>query len=122
MIARWLAILTVVALAAGGTAWWPRQAPPVSSITELAATEPAAAEPDVGDLPVPPFPPRIAEGDQYDKCMTMLIEDPEGAEAVATAMQATGGGDGATHEALCVQRGAHPTSATVAAPGVAPPP
>jgi tetratricopeptide (TPR) repeat protein len=50
-----------------------------------------------GDLPVPPFPPRIADNDQYDKCMTMIADDPEGAEAIATSWQAAGGGDAAIH-------------------------
>jgi tetratricopeptide (TPR) repeat protein len=50
-----------------------------------------------GDLPVPPFPPRIAEGEQYDKCMTMIADDPQGAEAIATSWQTAGGGEGAIH-------------------------
>jgi tetratricopeptide (TPR) repeat protein len=48
-------------------------------------------------MPVPPFPPRIAAGDQYDKCMTMIADDPQGAEAMSTSWQATGGGEGAIH-------------------------
>lgn len=53
-----------------------------------------AALPDE-TLPVPPVSPRIAEGDQYEHCMDMLAEDPEGAEAFATGWKA--GGEGATH-------------------------
>jgi tetratricopeptide (TPR) repeat protein len=50
-----------------------------------------------GDLPVPPFPPRIADGSQYDKCMTMIADDPQGAEAMATSWQTSGGGEAAIH-------------------------
>lgn len=52
---------------------------------------------DDGPLPIPPVPPRIAEGDDYDKCLAMLTNDPAGAETFAEAWEATGGGDGATH-------------------------
>ena len=48
-------------------------------------------------LPLPPIPPRIAEGEEYDKCLSMLNTDPEGASAYADAWEATGGGEGATH-------------------------
>ena len=74
--------------AAGGTGWW---------LTRDAPEPPPVIVPATDDLPVPPFPPRIADDDRYDKCMTMLADDPEGAEAIATSWQATGGGDGAIH-------------------------
>ena len=48
-------------------------------------------------LPVPPIPPRIAEGTDYDRCLDMLNADPAGARAFAEAWFATGGGDGAVH-------------------------
>lgn len=48
-------------------------------------------------LPLPPIPPRIAEGEDYDKCLGMLNTDPEGASAFADAWEATGGGEGAVH-------------------------
>ena len=54
--------------------------------------------PDSGEvLPIPPVPPRIAEGPDYEKCMSMLAGDPEGANTFADAWQATGGGEGAEH-------------------------
>ncbi len=57
-----------------------------------------AADPSAADaMPVPPFPPRIADDDRYDKCMTMIADDPEGAEAIATSWKATGGGEAAVH-------------------------
>ncbi len=48
-------------------------------------------------LPLPPVPPRIAEGHDYEQCLSMLTSDPSGAENFAEAWEATGGGDGATH-------------------------
>ncbi len=56
-----------------------------------------SSEPDDLPLPLPPIPPRIAEGEDYDKCLGMLNTDPEGASAFADAWEATGGGEGATH-------------------------
>jgi tetratricopeptide (TPR) repeat protein len=41
--------------------------------------------------------PRIAQGEDYDRCLGMLNTDPQGAHAFADAWEATGGGDGATH-------------------------
>ena len=41
--------------------------------------------------------PRIAQGEDYDRCLGMLGTDPQGASAFADAWEATGGGDGATH-------------------------
>lgn len=48
-------------------------------------------------LPVPPFPPRIAEGGTYEACLATLAGDPVSAVAVAEAWQADGGGEGASH-------------------------
>jgi predicted Zn-dependent protease len=48
-------------------------------------------------LPVPPFPPRIAQGDSYEHCLALLTDDPNGAMAEAEAWRAKGGGDGAMH-------------------------
>ncbi len=67
------------------------------------AAPPAASGTAVPDpsLPVPPVPPRIAEGPDYEKCLGMLSDDPSGANVFAQAWAASGGGDGATHcEAL----------------------
>ena len=49
---------------------------------------------DSAPLPIPPVAPRIAEGDQYDRCMDMLADDPAGADALATAWR--NGGEAAT--------------------------
>lgn len=48
-------------------------------------------------LPVPPVPPRIAEGEDYDKCLSMLNGDPSGAIAFADTWAGSGGGEGAMH-------------------------
>lgn len=64
--------------------------------TVLAAA-PALAQTRADALPVPPVPPRIAQGEDYERCLAMLSNDPAGANAFADAWQATGGGDGALH-------------------------
>ncbi len=56
-----------------------------------------ASLPDEAPLPVPPFPPRIAEGATYEGCLATLASDPASALSIAEAWQATGGGDGAQH-------------------------
>ena len=74
-----------LAVAAGGI-WW---AQGYGNPAEAAGLEP--------DLPVPPIPPRIAEGEDYERCLQMLNTDLPGARSFADAWEATGGGDGATH-------------------------
>jgi len=78
----------LLVLAAAGTGWYAFSA---------AAPEPIEAEEDPGVLPIPPVPPRIAEGGDYEKCLGMLTNDPAGAANFAEAWEGTGGGDGATH-------------------------
>lgn len=48
-------------------------------------------------LPLPPMPPRIAKGPDYDRCLDMLNNDPQGASNYADTWSAKGGGAGATH-------------------------
>jgi tetratricopeptide (TPR) repeat protein len=48
-----------------------------------------------GELPIPPFPPRIAEGDDYEACLATLVVDRAGSAAIAEATQTEG--DGALH-------------------------
>ena len=38
---------------------------------------------EAGSLPVPPLPPRLAEGARYQQCLDMLDDDPRGALAMA---------------------------------------
>jgi len=78
-------------LVAGTGAWRMLHASPRPS--ESVTMDAAEAAP----LPIPPVPPRIAEGEDYEHCLAMLSADPAGANAFAEAWQATGGGDGAEH-------------------------
>jgi tetratricopeptide (TPR) repeat protein len=48
-------------------------------------------------LPVPTAGPRIAKGPDYDHCLAMLYNDPQGASAFAGTWADSGGGDGALH-------------------------
>nr|WP_294506821.1 hypothetical protein [uncultured Rhodopila sp.] len=70
-------------LAAAGWWWWP--------------SSPEQPEDLAADLPLPPFPPRIAEGKEYESCLAALADDPGGAAAMAESLLANGGGDGAAH-------------------------
>jgi tetratricopeptide (TPR) repeat protein len=84
-------VLLAPPFADGALAADPDPAPPAAD---------SAGAPDAS-LPVPPVPPRIAEGPDYEKCLGMLADDPSGAYVFADAWLATGGGDGAAHcEAL----------------------
>ena len=75
----------LLALGAAGAVW------------QLHSSEITDAEPGSADLPLPPVPPRVAEGPDYEQCMAMLTSDPAGANNFADAWVATGGGEGATH-------------------------
>lgn len=94
---------------AGGAAWTAR-------LRFVPAPHPAAraADPDT-KLPIPPVPQRIAGGEDYDHCMSMLTSDPAGANAFADAWEATGGRDGAVHcHALAqIELGSPATGATM---------
>ncbi|GAC1345847.1 MAG: tetratricopeptide repeat protein [Acetobacteraceae bacterium] len=79
-----VAAVLVLAVAAAGL-WRQGQADP----------DPDASLDEV--LPIPPVPPRIAEGEQYDQCLSMLNTDPSGAFTYAEAWEPTGGGEAATH-------------------------
>ena len=57
-----------------------------------------------GPVPLPPVPPRIAEGGDYDKCLGMIPDDPQGAANFSDVWQANGGGDPAIHcQALALE-------------------
>jgi tetratricopeptide (TPR) repeat protein len=76
------AALLTLGLIAGGT-WW--------------AAAPSGSESSVEALPVPPFPPRITQGETYEHCLSLLTDDPGGAMSEAEQWQIAGGGDGAVH-------------------------
>jgi tetratricopeptide (TPR) repeat protein len=73
--------ILIVGLA--GAVWWlsAPSMPPESAVV---------------DLPVPPFPPRIAEGKDYEVCLATLATDRAGSVAIAEAAPAAGD-DGAVH-------------------------
>jgi tetratricopeptide (TPR) repeat protein len=84
-----LAVLGLVAVVVGGIAWVSQRQAHEADVS----VAPEASE----ALPIPPVPPRIAEGADYENCMAMLGSDPAGANTFADAWEATGGGEGATH-------------------------
>ncbi len=78
----------------GATVWWQHRhalAPQAAEANDLAPPETG------GPLPLPPLPPRIADGAKYDQCLAMLGTDPDGADNFADAWRAADGGDGAVH-------------------------
>ena len=85
VIVAGLAALLLVG--AGGGAWW--ELMPMPDDADAASVE--------APLPIPPVPPRIAQGDQYESCLAMLGTDPEGAQGLAETWQTAGGGDAAEH-------------------------
>ncbi len=100
------ALAGVVALVAASSLLRAQPALPQTSLHASAvlggAARPPAAEPgaenappDDADapLPIPPVPPRIAEGSDYDRCLDMLATDPSGADAMAGTL----GGEAAQH-------------------------
>lgn len=94
-----LASALAVTAGSGLAAWyWPharrlsgQTSAPLATLTAPAqqATPPAGAT-----LPVPPFPPRIADGRDYESCLAALNTDPAGAVAMAASLRP---GNGATH-------------------------
>ncbi len=88
-----LAVL-LLAGAGGADAWFSRSAAPPPDPEP--AAEPIVEQADP-TLPVPPVPPRIAEGEEYETCLAMLPADPAGATSYAESWLKRGGGEGATH-------------------------
>jgi tetratricopeptide (TPR) repeat protein len=85
-----LGAFAAAALAALGTGAWTMLAPRPVPLAEDA-------------LPLPPEPPRLADGPEAARCIALLRNDPEAAQAFATAWEAAGGGEGAQHcQALAV--------------------
>lgn len=70
-------------------------AAPVPSTTGPSAAPGQGAE--IEPLPLPPVPPRIANGEDYERCLSLLTSDPVEADKFADAWFATGGGEGAEH-------------------------
>ncbi len=78
----------------GGAAWLALRPEPIE--TAAAAAEILPFVP-VTPLPLPPVPPRIAEGADYESCLVLLATDAAAAGAYAEAWAAKGGGEGAAH-------------------------
>ena len=91
-----IAIVTALLLtAAGGATVWRYQPVEPEQVTTA--------------LPVPPFPPRIANGGAYEHCLLVLADDPDSAKAIADGWTASGGGDGAAHcQGLALIATGHP--------------
>jgi Flp pilus assembly protein TadD len=73
-----------------------------AALTALACTTWVAFAPReatiAGDtLPLPPQPPRFAEGPDADRCFGLLRTDPDVALALAATWEQQGGGEGAQH-------------------------
>lgn len=85
-----LLLAVILALGAGGVAMWHR------SETPMPPDVPEAMQDDLPP-PIPPIPPRIAEGSDYDTCLNMVTTDPDAALRFAETWQAKGGGAAATH-------------------------
>ena len=62
----------------------------------IPAGGPGAEAADEG-LPLPPDIPRLAEGPQYEECLGLLRNDPDGALSFAEGWEGAGGGEGARH-------------------------
>lgn len=75
-----LAAAAVLVLAAGGGAWW--------WLSGGMREDP---------LPTPPEPPRLTDAPEYERCLDMLEDDPEGARSFADSWTMEGGGEAAAH-------------------------
>jgi len=96
------AALLLLAGAGGGALWeFHRESPAVYAANGTRTESWVPIEPPPESqalpLPVPPVPPRIAQGDDYERCLAMLERDPEGARTMAETWQSANGGEGAAH-------------------------
>jgi tetratricopeptide (TPR) repeat protein len=69
----------LVLVAGGGGAWWWL----------------SGGTPEI--LPTPPEPPRLSDAPEYERCLDMLEDDPEGARRFADSWGMEGGGESAAH-------------------------
>jgi tetratricopeptide (TPR) repeat protein len=96
------AALLLLAAAGGGALWVSRDGAPAAQAADDTPAPPPPPESQASDsaalpLPLPPVPPRIAQGDDYERCLAMLDRDPEGARTMAETWQSSNGGEGAAH-------------------------
>jgi len=64
---------------------------PAATARGQAAAPLATPDDDDSALPIPPVPPRIAEGADYEKCLELLDTDPRGADAMAATLSGDAG-------------------------------
>ncbi|MCX7381237.1 MAG: hypothetical protein NT133_07445, partial [Alphaproteobacteria bacterium] len=77
-------LLLLAVIAVLGWGWYAAQSPDIEEVA-----------PSTSALPVPPVPPRLAQGRDYEQCLGMLDNDPAAAAGFAIGWAAVGGGDGA---------------------------
>ncbi len=65
--------------------------------SETATGLDAAVERIEPNLPIPPLPPRVADGAHYDRCLAQVPDDPRRAAIDAQAWRAAGGGASSVH-------------------------
>ena len=73
---------------------------PAPALAAEAGKQPAASGTGAdaaGALPLPPEPPRVASGPEYEACLALVRTDPEAAATRAGEWEERGGGDGARH-------------------------
>ena len=80
----------------------PRQADPAPAAAAIPSPDAAPGQPqnDAASeevLPLPPEPPRLAEGQEYEDCLALLRSSPQEAQQRAQRWEAQGGGEGARH-------------------------
>ena len=89
--------VTLLLASGAGTAWWTLRPEPIETAAAASLSTEIQPLAPASPLPVPPVPPRIAEGAAYEACLALLGHDPAGAVTYAEAWRAKGGGEGATH-------------------------
>ena len=105
-----LSVLVFFALLAGIGAVW--------RFGDTPAVDDAVVE--EGPVPLPPVPPRIAEGGDYDLCLSMIADDPQSAANFAENWQGHGGGDPALHcQGLAAEALGEPEKAAVSLESIA---
>ena len=81
-----VALLTgvgILLLVGAGVAW---------NLAETGIALDMVAEQADPNLPIPPLPPRLGDGAQYDRCLAQVPDDPQRAAAEARAWRDAGAG------------------------------
>ncbi len=86
-----VALLTgvgILLLVGAGVAW---------NLSDTGIPPDSVVEQAEPNLPIPPLPPRLADGAQYDRCLAQVPDDPQRAAAEARAWRDSGAGAPALH-------------------------